>query len=97
MSSEHSPARQKSLSPWAKRQASSAGLKRILRIPQTEQISGFCNMQLWRMERDGLFPKRFKLNPNGGKNGAVGHDYDEVMEWREERLASRDLDQEEVG
>lgn len=59
---------------------------RILRIPETEHLTGYCDMQMRRMERAGTFPKRFKLNPNGGPYGAVGHDYAEVMEWIAERV-----------
>ena len=59
---------------------------RILRIPETVHLTGYCDVQLRRMERAGTFPKRFKLNPNGGTFGAVGHDHDEVVAWIEDRV-----------
>jgi len=66
--------------------------RRVLRVSETAALVGYCNMQLLRMEQAGLFPKRFKLNPEGGKNGAAGHDYGEVMAWIAERMASRDTE-----
>ena len=50
---------------------------------------GVTTMSLMRWEADGTFPKRFKLSPNSGKHGAVGYDRVEVMDWLEDRLASR--------
>ncbi len=47
-------------------------------------------MTLRRWERAGTFPKRFKLDPNSGPFGAVGHDYHEIQEHLEKRRASRD-------
>ena len=63
---------------------------RVLRLKETEHLTGLCDMQLWRMEQDGIFPKRFKINPAGGKHGAAGHWYREVMNFLRARLASRD-------
>ena len=40
------------------------------------------------MEREGLFPRRFPLNPSG-KGRAVGHLESEVDDWIVERAASR--------
>ena len=78
------------LSAWAERQADAAPTEsRILRPPQTVRVSGYSNMQLLRLEKAGLFPKRFKLNPAGPKNGASGHYYREVVSWVEQRGASR--------
>ncbi len=61
---------------------------RALRLRETQHITGYCDMQLRRMEHAGTFPKRFKLNPNGGPFGAVAHDYDEVMAWHKERVTA---------
>lgn len=83
MSLEHSPAR----SHTARTVAEFAD--RILRIPETERLTSMTRMQLWRMEQDGHFPKRFKINPAAGPKGAAGHSYAEVMAWMEERRASR--------
>ena len=64
--------------------------RRVMRLPETTQVVGYCDMTLRRMEKAGTFPKRFKLNPEGGKFGAVGHDFHEVMEYQAARRASRD-------
>ncbi len=72
-----------------------AGLqRRVMRLPETEHVSGYCDMHLRRLEKAGTFPRRFKLNPDGGPFGAVGHDYVEVMDWLEARRASRDAGHE---
>lgn len=63
--------------------------KRVVREPECFQISGFCDMQRRRMEKAGTFPKRFKLNPDGGPFGAVGWDADELDAWVKARADSR--------
>lgn len=65
--------------------------RRIYRPRVTSQIVGLCDMQLRRMEAAGVFPRRVKLNPNGGKRGATGHYSDEVEAWLEERKRSREI------
>jgi predicted DNA-binding transcriptional regulator AlpA len=62
----------------------------IVREPECFQISGLCNMQRRRLEADGKFPRRFKLNPDGGPFGACGWDFDELMSWCAERRNSRE-------
>lgn len=61
---------------------------RILRPADTEARTGFCDRQLRELEAQGLFPKRFSLNPSG-KGRAVGHLESEVDQWIAERAASR--------
>lgn len=61
---------------------------RILRPAETEARTGFCDRQLRELEAQGLFPKRFTLNPNG-KGRAVGHLESEVDAWIAERAAAR--------
>jgi prophage regulatory protein len=61
---------------------------RILRPSETEARTGFCDRQLRELEAQGLFPKRFTLNPSG-KGRAVGHLESEVNEWIEARAAAR--------
>ncbi|MES2494331.1 MAG: AlpA family phage regulatory protein [Pseudomonadota bacterium] len=61
---------------------------RILRLTETEAKTGYCDRQLRDLEAEGLFPKRFPLNPNG-KGRAVGHLESEVDEWIRARAASR--------
>ena len=62
----------------------------IIRQPETSRLTGYCDMSLRRMEKDGTFPSRFKLNPNGGLYGATGWSRREVMTWIAERRASRE-------
>ena len=64
--------------------------RRVMRLPETTRVIGLCDMTLRRLEAAGTFPRRFKLNPDGGHFGAVAHDYDEVQEYIEKRRASRD-------
>ena len=64
--------------------------RRVMRLSETTSTVGACDMTLRRWEKDGTFPKRFKLSPNSGKFGAVGHDFHEVMENLAARRASRD-------
>lgn len=59
----------------------------VLRPNETAAKVGLCDRQLRELEAKGLFPKRFILNPNGGR--AVGHFAHEVDKWLEERAASR--------
>ena len=59
---------------------------RILRPHETVAKVGICDRQLRELEGQGLFPKRFTLNPNG-KGRAVGHLESEVDGWIAERAA----------
>ena len=61
---------------------------RILRPNETGARVGVCDRQLRDLEAQGLFPKRFPLNPSG-KGRAVGHLESEVDEWIKERAAAR--------
>lgn len=61
---------------------------RILRPAETAAKVGICDRQLRDMEAEGMFPRRFPINPNG-KGRAVGHLESEVDAWIEERAASR--------
>ena len=63
--------------------------RRVMRLSETTQVVGACDMTLRRWEESGTFPRRFKLSPDSGKFGAVGHDFHEVMEYMEYRRASR--------
>ncbi len=72
------------------RRALATEQRRVLRLPETERLTGVCSMTLWRWECAGKFPKRFKLNPDISARGAIGHDYGEVMVWLDARMASRE-------
>ena len=60
----------------------------ILRAPDVEKATGLTERSLRIMEAEGTFPKRFTLNPTGGR--AVGWRASEVQSWIEERAASRE-------
>lgn len=62
---------------------------RILRPKDTEAKVGICDRELRDLEREGLFPKRFTLNPNG-RGRAVGHLESEVDAWIEARAKARE-------
>ena len=51
---------------------------------------GYSRQHIDRLERDGLFPRRFKLSPGSGRNGAVGWDVDKIDAYLAARVASRD-------
>lgn len=61
---------------------------RVLRPQETCARVRLCDRQLREMEAQGLFPKRFSLNPSG-KGRAVGHLESEVEEWIATRAAAR--------
>ncbi len=63
---------------------------RIVRPAEAEQLTGYCDVHLRRLERAGLFPKRFKLSPNSGPYGACGWLLSDIEKWLAERAASRD-------
>jgi len=62
---------------------------RVYRWEQIYERVGYSRQHIDRLERDDLFPRRFKLSPNGGRNGAVGWDADEVDAYLAARVASR--------
>ena len=61
---------------------------RILRPADTAAKVGICDRQLRDMEAQGLFPRRFQINPSGSGR-AVGHLESEVDVWIEARATSR--------
>ena len=59
-----------------------AGCRRIYRYSHLKTLGIDYTLQhLARLERDGLFPRRVKLNPSGPKNGFVGWRADEIEEY----------------
>jgi predicted DNA-binding transcriptional regulator AlpA len=60
---------------------------KVLRPRETATKVGICDRQLRVMEAQGLFPKRFTINPAGR---GVGHLESEVDAWIAERAADRE-------
>ena len=62
--------------------------ERIVRTVEVENLTGFCNVHLMRLEARGEFPKRFKLAENSGPYGAVGWRLSDIESWIERRAAT---------
>ena len=58
---------------------------RIISGREVREMVSYSLMQIWRLERDGRFPRRIKLGP-----GRVGWSLREVQDWIAERKAERD-------
>ncbi len=53
---------------------------KILRKPRVIEKVGVSGPTIWRLERDGKFPKRIQISP-----GAVGWLEEDIDEWIESR------------
>ena len=53
---------------------------RFLREKQCRDITGLSRTTRWRLERAGLFPKRYRISP-----GAIAWLESQVQEWIESR------------
>ena len=60
---------------------------RVLRKKEVANRVGYSAMHIWRMEREGKFPRRLQLGPN-----AVGWLECEVDDWISARAAERDME-----
>lgn len=56
--------------------------KRLLRAAEVASRTGYSIGQIWRLEREGKFPKRVLLNEGGTR---VAWIEDEINEWIEAR------------
>ena len=59
----------------------------VIRIKKVIHISGVCRTRLYELMADGAFPLQFKL---GEGARAVGWSENEVQEWVNKRIMSRD-------
>ena len=59
--------------------------ERIITANERRRLVPYSDMQIWRMERDGRFPRRIKLGPH-----RVGWSENEVAEWIEEKKQNRE-------
>jgi prophage regulatory protein len=67
----------------------------IISAREVRDMVSYSLMQIWRLERDGRFPKRIRLGP-----GRIGWSLREVQEWIADRKAEREgskQDDERVG
>jgi prophage regulatory protein len=58
--------------------------KRIIRKPELLAMIGLSDPTIWRMEREGKFPKRLRLGGN-----SCGWLESEVSDWIGQRAAAR--------
>jgi prophage regulatory protein len=59
---------------------------RILTLLQVQQmVGGYSRSSLWRLEKEGEFPRRVKLTPGGRR---IGWKESEIQDWIESREAS---------
>ena len=58
--------------------------QRIMRKPEIRYITGLSDITVWRMERDGKFPKRVRLGGN-----SCGWLAGEVNTWLAQRVEAR--------
>jgi|APSaa5957512622_1039677.scaffolds.fasta_scaffold266286_2 prophage regulatory protein len=59
---------------------------RILSLLDVQAMIPFSRSSLWRLEKQGDFPKRVKLTPNGRR---VGWKESEIQQWIESREATQ--------
>ena len=58
---------------------------RIILAPERRRLVPYSDIQIWRLEQQGRFPRRIKLGPN-----RVGWSEQEILDWIEARKAERE-------
>jgi prophage regulatory protein len=91
MSNTQNPTRESVEQPRRRRKkrapaAPPLGLQ-ILREPEVMQFSALPRSQLWKHVKNGTFPKPVRLSDQGR---AVGWLLEELLAWREQRIATRE-------
>ena len=71
------------------RELSTEEYYKVLRPAKTAKMVGYSTVHVHRLEKAGLFPRRFKLNAEGGEYGAAGHYLGEVVDYLNSRAAAR--------
>ncbi len=61
--------------------------KRVLRLREVEEVTGYRHTAIYRKISLGEFPKPIRLGPN-----AVGWLETEIDQWIDERVAARDAE-----
>ncbi len=64
-------------------------MKKILRFKQVHERIPLTYERIRQLEHQGAFPRRFKLVPGSGQQGAVGWWEHEIDEWLEAHLVDR--------
>jgi prophage regulatory protein len=58
---------------------------RLIDAKERRLLVPFSDMHVWRLERDGKFPKRIKIGPN-----RVAWQLSEILAWIEAKADARD-------
>jgi prophage regulatory protein len=66
---------------------SSPEIDRIIPAEERRRLVPYSDMQIWRLEQEGRFPKRIRLGPY-----RVGWSLAEITEWQAARKAERASD-----
>jgi predicted DNA-binding transcriptional regulator AlpA len=64
--------------------------ERLMRKAEIQALTGVCDETIRRWEREGKFPRRVRLDPTAGRQGAVAWLASEFAAWLNERAAARD-------
>ena len=62
---------------------------KVLRPAKTAVMVGYSTVHVHRLEKAGLFPKRFPLNEEGGPYGAKGHFLGVIVDYLKSRAGAR--------
>ncbi len=68
---------------------------KILRVPATEDQTGYSRATLYRLESQGRFPNRVKIG--AGQGGAIGWLASDVNAWVAARIAGREWSPDPSG
>jgi predicted DNA-binding transcriptional regulator AlpA len=64
--------------------------RRLLRLSAVQERVPYSRSTILRLEREGRFPKKVKLNPAAGAKGAIAWYEDEVDAYAEALAAQRE-------
>ncbi len=56
-------------------------MDRIVLAGEMKELTGLSSSYLRGLEAVGAFPRRFKLDPNGSRNGPVGWMLSDIRDW----------------
>lgn len=62
---------------------------RLLSKRQVKELVLYSYTHTARMEKDGLFPKRVRLNPGLGPRSRVGYIEKEILDWLQRLIDAR--------